>query len=221
MAAPIKADGILLDLDGTLWDAVEGICRGWNAGFAACGLEPNLTVPQLRACMGLLMEDIAARILPQIPTVPARMEIMAVCYRYQLQYLSQHGGTLYPGVRETLETLAGTLPLFIVSNCQDGYIQCFLRYYHIEPLIRDFLCPGQSGRAKAENIAALVRRYGLQHPVYVGDTQGDCAAAHAAGVPFLHAAYGFGTAEGAEGSIASFDQLSGAVVPLRPAPGRP
>ena len=60
MAAPIKADGILLDLDGTLWDAVEGICRGWNAGFAACGLEPNLTVPQLRACMGLLMEDIAA-----------------------------------------------------------------------------------------------------------------------------------------------------------------
>ena len=41
MAAPIKADGILLDLDGTLWDAVEGICRGWNAGFAACGLEPG------------------------------------------------------------------------------------------------------------------------------------------------------------------------------------
>ena len=49
---PCETDGILFDLDGTLWDAVEGICQGWNAGFQECGLEPALTVPQLRSCMG-------------------------------------------------------------------------------------------------------------------------------------------------------------------------
>ena len=216
MVNGIPADGILLDLDGTLWDAVEGICKGWNEGFAECGLEPNLTVPQLRGCMGLLMEDIAARILPQLPTGEARMAIMEVCYRHQLAYLSAHGGALYPAVAETLRELSERLPLFIVSNCQDGYIQCFLKYYHLESVIRDFLCPGQSGQAKAENIAALVRRHRLSHPVYVGDTQGDCDAAHAAGVPFLHAAYGFGAAQGAEGAIASFDQLPAAIQIISP-----
>ena len=47
---------------------------------------------------------------------------------------------------------------------------------------------------KAENIRLVVARNGLQHPVYVGDTKGDEEAAHAAGVPFVHAAYGFGRA---------------------------
>ena len=26
----MKTDGILLDLDGTLWDAVEGVLVAWN-----------------------------------------------------------------------------------------------------------------------------------------------------------------------------------------------
>lgn len=208
-----ETDGILFDLDGTLWDAVEGICQGWNAGFQECGLEPVLTVPQLRSCMGLLMEDIAARILPQIEDGARRMEIMEVCYRHQLRYLGEHGGKLYPGVAETLEELSGRVPLFIVSNCQDGYIQCFLKVHGLEKYIRDFECPGWTGQAKAANIALVARRNGLSAPVYVGDTQGDCDAAHGAGVPFFHAAYGFGSVDQAEGRIQSISELTGLLTP--------
>ena len=32
----MKTDGILFDLDGTLWDAVEGILAAWNQVIARC-----------------------------------------------------------------------------------------------------------------------------------------------------------------------------------------
>ena len=35
-----ETDGILFDLDGTLWDAVEGICRGWTPDFRSVGWSP-------------------------------------------------------------------------------------------------------------------------------------------------------------------------------------
>ena len=43
--------------------------------------------------------------------------------------------------------------------------------------------------------------------VYVGDTAGDMTAAHSAGLPFIHAAYGFGTADSPEYVISSFSEL--------------
>ena len=188
----MRTDGILFDLDGTLWDAVEGICRGWNDGFVECGLEPRLTVPQLRACMGLLMEDIAARILPEIRDPAARMAVMEVCYRHQLAYLAERGGTLYPGVEETLAARAERFPLCIVSNCQDGYIQDFLDFADMRGLFGDFESAGGTGLSKGENIKLVIERNSIDKAVYVGDTQGDLDSADFAGIPFIRAAYGFG-----------------------------
>ena len=97
---------------------------------------------------GLLMEDIAARIPPQIEDRARRMEIMEVCYRHQLRYLGSTAGSSTPVWRETLEELSGRVPLFIVSNCQDGYIQCFLKVHGLEKYIRDFECQARTGQAK-------------------------------------------------------------------------
>ena len=38
----------------------------------------------------------------------------------------------------------------------------------------------------------MLERNGIDRAVYVGDTQGDYDAAMEAGIPFIHAAYGFG-----------------------------
>ena len=48
---------------------------------------------------------------------------------------------------------------------------------------------------KADNIRLAVSRFNLKSPVYIGDTTGDEEAAADAGIPFIHAAYGFGTAQ--------------------------
>ncbi|EGW40234.1 putative hydrolase [Desulfosporosinus sp. OT] len=53
-------------------------------------------------------------------------------------YLEEHGGMLYPKLEETLETLAQNYKLFIVSNCQDGYIQAFFKAHSLDKYFSDF-----------------------------------------------------------------------------------
>lgn len=202
----IAADGILFDLDGTLWNATARIQEGWNLGREELGLPPTLTLAQVEDCMGLLIEPLARRLLPELDEaqLPKGIEI---CVRHQLACLSGRGGILYPCLEETLAQLAKSYKLFIVSNCVEGYIQAFFAAHGLGKYFTDFEYPGRTGKAKAENIASVVKRNGLKKPVYVGDTQGDYDAATAAGVPFIHAAYGFGKVNASVPVLPSFDQL--------------
>ncbi len=190
-------DSILFDLDGTLWDAVPEITLCWNQAIREAGVErPPLTVEEVRSCMGMQIADIAARRLPGL-TWERQQEVIAECCRIENEYLSAHGAAVYPGAEETLKELSRTCKLFVVSNCQDGYIQSFFAGTGLGKYFTGFECAGRTDKPKAENIALVVRQYGLNDPVYVGDTALDAKSAAAAGVPFIHAAYGFGTVEGA------------------------
>lgn len=206
-------DGVLFDLDGTLWDAVDSICAAWNQGLEECGQTRRFQPEQVRACMGMLLRDIADRLMPWLEP-EERQRVMAECARRQAEYLAVHGGRLYPRLEETLERLAGRYPLFVVSNCQSGYIEGFFAVTGLGRYFRDFECPGRTGLDKAANIRLVTERNGLKHPVYVGDTQGDCCAAEAAGVPFIHAAYGFGTVEGKYPVLRAFGDLPGLLAGL-------
>ena len=52
-----------------------------------------------------------------------------------------------------------------------------------------------------------MERNGIAHPLYIGDTQGDCDEAHRAGVPFAFAAYGFGSCSNPDMSFDSFNAI--------------
>jgi phosphoglycolate phosphatase len=82
--------------------------------------------------------------------------------------------------------------LYIVSNCQSGYIEAFLDYYRFHDLFEDIECYGNNTKQKNENISLIMNRNNLGKAVYVGDIQGDYEATTKAGLPFIHAAYGFG-----------------------------
>lgn len=114
------------------------------------------------------------------------------CVHYELEYIAEHGGRLYPKLRETLVELRRSYALIIVSNCQDGYIQDFLDFADMRGLFGDFESAGGTGLSKGENIKLVIERNSIDKAVYVGDTQGDLDSADFAGIPFIRAAYGFG-----------------------------
>ena len=93
---------------------------------------------------------------------------------------------------KTIKKLSEKYRLFIVSNCQDGYIELTMNKNNIQNFITDWECYGHSGLEKWENIRLITERNSLKHPVYVGDTEGDLEACEKAGVPFIWASYGFG-----------------------------
>ena len=211
----MAADGILFDLDGTLWNATARIQEGWNLGREELGLAPTLTLRQVEDCMGLLIEPLARRLLPELEEsrLPKGIE---VCVGHQLACLAGRGGILYPRLEETLAQLARSYKLFIVSNCVEGYIQAFFAAHGLGKYFTDFEYPGRTGKAKAENITSVVKRNNLKQPVYVGDTQGDYDAATAAGVPFIHAAYGFGRIDHPVPRVDTFADIPAAVGRLSP-----
>lgn len=108
----------------------------------------------------------------------------------------------------TLEALSRCHRLFIVSNCQKGYIELLLEKGKLGGLIRDHACFGETGLCKGETIRLVMERNRITSAAYVGDTQGDLEAARLAGIPFVWAAYGFGNPEAWEARLEAFCQLT-------------
>lgn len=190
-----KFDGILFDLDGTLWDSAKPVCESWNKVMAKNGVKrPPLTEEELMSYMGLPMYDIAAKALPEL-SEEKQISLMEEMCSYENEYLTEHGGILFEGLEDTLEVLRRDYKLFIVSNCQDGYIEAFIKAHHMEKYFSDTECWGRTKLPKSESNKILIERNNLTNPVYVGDTKGDADAAKKAGIPFIFAGYGFGSVE--------------------------
>ena len=200
--------GIIFDMDGTLWDSSEQVVTAWNESVKrhGYGREP-ITSAEMQAVMGKPMDELSRILFPGVSD-EQRAVMLDTCGREENDYLRIHGGNLYPDIRKTLETLKHKYHLYIVSNCQSGYIEAFLDYYQFHDLCEDIECYGNNGFAKGDNIALVCKRNGLDRAVYVGDIQGDYDASRQAGVPFIHAAYGFGVIDGKVPSIGSFSELT-------------
>lgn len=202
-----RKKAVIFDLDGTLWDATGQVFKIWNRVFARRReLEFRLTQHDMENYMGKTMEEIGGMLFPQLDR-STQKEIMEECGREEVVYLREHGAVLCDGVRETIALLKKDYELYIVSNCQDGYVNSFLTAHRFEEDFRDIEMSGRTGKGKGENIRLLMERNRLTHAVYVGDTQGDESASRYAGIPFLYAAYGFGTAEHPDGTLQSIRDL--------------
>ena len=201
-----KYDGVIFDLDGTLWDAVKSVVTIWNEALVLVGIEPTMNYDELSKCMGLLIDQIFDRVIP-FATEDQRVKIKERCLSTESDYLSVHGGELYDKVEDTLGKLGESHRLFIVSNCQDGYINAFFKAHGLGKYFEDYECAGRTGKSKGENIRLLVERNGLEKPVYVGDTISDYNATVEAGVPFIFAKYGFGDVEKYDAAAEKFEDL--------------
>ena len=203
----MEIDSILFDLDGTLWDSVDEIVITWNTVIQRYpGLRSPITRAEQESVMGLQMDEIAKRLF-RSETPERRMALMEECILEENQYLTEHGGTLYSKVEETLQLLQQKYRLFIVSNCQSGYIEAFLNAHKVAEYFEGFLCYGDTKKSKGENNRLLIQQYGLERPVYVGDTAGDLKSALDAGIPFVYAEYGFGSVEHYDAKIRDFGEL--------------
>ena len=195
---------VLFDLDGTLWDSTAAIVPAWNRVLGQWGKQ--VTQADMAGIMGLTDGEIAARPRPGVPEGEALAAVHAAAAA-EAEDLYRSGARLYESVAETLEALAKDYRLFLVSNCMDGYIDAFLHAHGLERRFTDAAWLGHPAAGKAENIRALCRKYGLGRACYVGDTASDGAAAGAAGLPFIYAAYGFGVSPEHAGIIKEFSEL--------------
>lgn len=198
----------IFDLDGTLWDATTVIAGAWDYILKNDGrCQKTITAGILKQEFGKTMAVIGDNLFPEFDP-GTRTALVDKCCRYQEETLEQIEADLtYPMVRETLAKLSKLADIYIVSNCQAGYIELFLRKYGMAHLVTDTECYGNTGQGKAANITRLMKRNQITDAYYIGDTMGDCDAAAQARVPFIFASYGYGHADRYEAKITDITQI--------------
>lgn len=207
MKDKIKVESLIFDMDGTLWDSAANVAASWSEVLnRQPDVDMTVTEADIKSVMGMPMDAIARKLFGEY-SESRQNEIMDACGVYENEYLRQHGGVLYDGVQKTLESLSKNHRLFIVSNCQSGYIEAFLEYYGFGRYFQDILCWGDTKVSKGESIRILMTKNNITDAAYVGDIQGDCDSARYAGIKFIHAEYGFGKVDDKDAVITKFTDL--------------
>ena len=195
---PGMGKGVIFDLDGTLWDANEAMAASYEAfvkkylpEWYAKGF--SVTAEKTRLVCGRPMEEFKDSVFVMFPE-ELRRTVLNGIWDYEVEFIRENGMVqVFDGVIRMLEALRDKgYGVYIVSNCQIGYIETFLYWSGAADLICDKECNGQTGLTMAENIRLVIQRNQLEQALYVGDTQGDLDGADEAGIPFIHARYGFG-----------------------------
>ena len=201
----LKYDSIGFDLDGTLWSPVEAITKAWQETAKIF----NVRLPSrndIANVLGLNKIDLMNKLYPEID-FETQMKFFEKATEICDEVIAAQGGTLFEGLDETLKILQKNFSLYIVSNCQDGYIERFLSFHKLGSYFCDSEHPDERCLSKGENLKALLNRNGFKNTIFVGDTQGDCDAARFAEVPFVYASYGFGKAVNPDYTISSFPEI--------------
>ena len=129
-------DAFIFDMDGTLWDAVDGYCDVWNATIDAFGIAcPRIDRDRLFTQMGQPLDVIMDAL---IPGDYDREAFMARMRELEAEIVPRRGGVLYPRVREVIEELRRRgAHISLVSNCGASGLRNFFAFTGLGDLFDD------------------------------------------------------------------------------------
>lgn len=200
-------ENIIFDLDGTLWDPMPMSIKAWHTALNKYDCIKNpISEEDIQGILGMQHDLVGKKLFPYL-NEEQQFAVMGSCYEQEVIDIKESGGVLYHGLEETLKTLGQKYELYIVSNCQAGYIEAFYEYHGLGAYFKDFECSGNTGLSKTENIKMIIERNKLSKSVYIGDTLGDHTAANGNQIPFVFAKYGFGDVPKAKYTINKIGDL--------------
>lgn len=198
---------ILFDMDGTLWntsDITYKVANEVGNNYIECIHIPKEAIDM---SMGCSKEDSSRNYMPYL-SKERREEISTVMMHRVIKELNKHGGTVYPGVIDTIKELSKNYKLGIVTNSTSDYAKCFARTTDTNEYF-EYLYGAASydGITKGQLLKKIIEENNLEDVIYVGDTAIDKEATVEANIPFIFAKYGFGETKEYDYAINEFKEL--------------
>lgn len=183
-------NGIIFDLDGTLWEVIDSTKDSANTITKKYNL-PEITRKTICSVFGLGKYDSARKYFPNMQMNEA-IELLDEIAKVNIQILREKGGNIYPNIEKTLLILKNSFNLYIVSNTAEiEYIEAFLESSGLKRYFTAWIAASSLNLTKGEAIKKIIRDNNITNPIYIGDTSKDLEATLEANIPFIHARYGF------------------------------
>lgn len=177
-----KFDGIIFDLDGTLFQTDKLALHAFNKTFEMIQDEgykidivPNSQ--EVLAVIGLTLENIWEQLLPNLPK---KIHNIASEYllMFEIEGIKGGFGDLYPGVMETLITLKyNGYRLYIASNGLKEYVHEVTNNFNINHLFNGIYSSKDfNTNSKDELVKMIMEYHNFDKGVMVGDRLSDVEA---------------------------------------------
>lgn len=213
---------MLFDLDGTVVDTLDDLAASVNHALSRLG-RPVRDRHEVRGFIGEGVRQLLKDCLGPAHESLTDQALSLFTPHYQEHCVDR--SALYPGVRQTLDALARTRRLAMVTNKPEAPSRRILKALGVDDFFA-VLVAGDTLPVKKPDPAPLVeaaRRLGVPvgDSAMVGDGDGDMVAARAAGARAVGATFGFRSAAqlkaaGAEALVDRFEDL----IPLLAGPTR-
>jgi phosphoglycolate phosphatase len=194
---------VLLDLDGTVTDPLEGIAGCIRHAMRCMRLEaPN--EDELRGAIGPPLRQSFARLLSR-RGAEARVEEAMRSYRERFSTVGLLENRVYPGVPEMLSELnAAGCRLFIATSKPTVFARRIVDHFELSGHFADVYGSELDGRLenKADLIRFLLEEEGIaaNDVAMIGDRSHDVVGAKANGILSVGVLWGYGSREELEGA---------------------
>ena len=181
---------VFFDLDGTLTDPYEGISKSILYALERLGETP-IGEAELRRCIGPPLIESFARIVGSDAATLA-----LTYYRERFGETGWRENTVYPGIPETLQELAGdNHRLFVATSKPTVFAERIIEHFGLAEYFAGVHGSELDGTRsnKAELLKHVVRINKSTNAIMIGDREHDAKGAAKNDLPFVAVLYGYGT----------------------------
>ncbi len=199
-------NGLIFDLDGTLWEVIDSTFYSANVITKKYRLK-EISKDIICKVFGLNRIEAAKMYFPSI-NLDESTKLIDEIALINIENLKKNGGNVYPNVKEVLNNLVSEYDLYIVSNTAEiEYIRAFLNTANVKEYFKDCIAASGFKNSKVDAIKKVINENRIDNAVYIGDTIIDYESAKANNIPFIQAKYGFGKDLNTKYSIKGIKEL--------------